>query len=194
MELLKLKVDHDEIIFIDESGFSLSMRRKLGRSARGARANLNVRSIRSKNVTLIAAMSSKKLWTFRVEHGCVNSHVFKTFISDLFHDLRRENVDKALLIMDNVPFHKTSEIRESVAEVGHTLLFLPPYSPFLNPIENLFHQWKTIVRLSNPKDEMELDRCMVEATTKITTEQLKNYCRHSKTYQTRCLQREPIEN
>ena len=90
MEFLKLKPQHDEVIFVDEYGFSLSMRRKLGRSVRGKRANLSVRSIRSKNVTLIAAMSPRRLWTFNIVHGSVNTDVFDAFVKNLIRELGKE--------------------------------------------------------------------------------------------------------
>ena len=96
--------------------------------------------------------------------------------------------------MGNVPFHKSIIIRETVAAGGHTLLFLPPYSPFLNPIENLFNQWKTIVRLSSPKSEQELDKSMVDAKSKISVQNLKDYYKNSKKYYSRCLELEIIEN
>jgi transposase len=58
--------------------------------------------------------------------------------------------------MDNVKFHHTVSIKEKILSKGHIVIYLPPYSPFLNPIENLFSQWKQLVRNSSPNNEDEL--------------------------------------
>ena len=130
LEFLQNKPLYTLIIYIDESGFSISMRRSLGRSISGTRANLKVKTIRSKNITLIAAMSSEKVWTLHVECDSVNQNVFYTFIEKLFNDLSDDGVEKALHVMNKIRFHKTDLIIELIQTSNHKRLFLPSYSLF----------------------------------------------------------------
>jgi transposase len=58
--------------------------------------------------------------------------------------------------MDNVHFHKVTGITQVMQNAGHEVVFLPAYSPFFNPIENMFHQWKTNVRNRAPNTDTEL--------------------------------------
>ncbi len=58
--------------------------------------------------------------------------------------------------MDNVSFHKSQIISQKFLGAGHRIMFLPPYSPFLNPIENVFAQWKQNVRSTRNSNETEL--------------------------------------
>ena len=142
------------------------MRRFFGRSAVGTRANLNVKSVRSKNITFIAAISSERVWSTKVHDGSVNEHIFSEYLIQLFCDLQYSGISKALLIMDNVRFHKTERILNLVAETNHSLLFLPPYSPFLNPIEELFNQIKILVRKENQKIRRNCWKLLIHAQMK----------------------------
>ena len=63
-------------------------------------------------------------------------HMFK--MNALFKKLKEQNVEGAFLVMDNVPFHKTNEVKAFIEAEGHHSMFLPPNSPFLNPIEEVF--------------------------------------------------------
>lgn len=191
---LHLKPAHSHVLYIDESGFSLSLRRFFGRSPVGKRANLKVRAIRSQNLSLIATVSKEKVWSTKVHEGSVNQHVFSEYLIQLFVDLQMSGISKALLIMDNVRFHKTEYIMDLVAETSHSILFLPPYSPFLNPIEELFNQWKIMVRNKKPTTKNELIEAIQACPSDITQNQCQNYCNHAESYFLRCLNNENIEN
>lgn len=194
MEYLQYRPEYSTIIFIDESGFSLSMRRSFGRSLVGTRANLRVKTIRAKNISLIAAISSEKVWTFHLENGSVNQDVFSLFLEKLFLELENYSIANALLIMDNVRFHKTDSIKRKIEESPHKVLFLPPYSPFLNPIEEFFHQLKSIVRNKNPTNQVELFQSIEDGPKDISSRQLQNYCNHAETYFIKCLDKQTISN
>ena len=185
---------HDDIVYIDESGFSLAMRRTQGRSLVGSRDDARVKNVRAQNISLIAAVSSEKIWTFEITKGSVNSKKFEEYMSKLVEDLRLKGLKKVLLIMDNASIHKSEYLSNAVRESGHTHMFLPPYSPFLNPIENLFNQWKSIVRSKLPQNEHELHEAMKTAPDEINSIQLKSYFRHSRIYFSDCLNKTEILN
>jgi hypothetical protein len=94
--------------------------------------------------------------------------------------------------MDNVPFHHCPSIQSIIQAAGHTLLFLPPYSPFLNPIENLFAQWKNIVRTAKPNTMAELNTAITAGFNMIDSSSCANYFRHMESYISRCLRGEAI--
>ena len=92
--------------------------------------------------------------------------------------------------MDNVRFHKTNLIVEQIEASGHKILFLPPYSPFLNPIEELFHQVKSIVSHKVPSNQEQLMKCIMDSPDEIYAHKLLNYSNHVESYFTRCLNSE----
>jgi transposase len=73
--------------------------------------------------------------------GNVNSEVFYTWITQ---ELLPQLPNPSVIVMDNASFHKRLDIRDSIRHAGHVLLFLPPYSPQLNPIERKWAQAKAI--------------------------------------------------
>jgi len=93
---------------------------------------------------------------FNVKQGEYNSDNFVTFLESLFHKLSIMKISNGKLIMDNVRFHKTKSVRLLIENKGYGVMFLPPYSPFLNPIKNMFSKWKDLVRrkIENEDDLM----------------------------------------
>uniref|UniRef100_A0A182W8X6 DDE_3 domain-containing protein n=1 Tax=Anopheles minimus TaxID=112268 RepID=A0A182W8X6_9DIPT len=92
--------------------------------------------------------------------------------------------------MDNVRFHKCTEIREAIGEEQDRAIYLPPYSPFLNPIENLFSKWKNVVKRTNPQNEADLMEAIANGATTLTADDCEGYIRNMWSYASRCL-REP---
>jgi len=120
------------LVFLDESYCATGMRREFARSRRGKRAFGTKPFSSWKTVSLLGAIrvgSRPKLMTHR---GSVNGRVFLRFIRHrLVPWLRRGDI----VLMDNLRVHKVKGVREAIAAVGALALYLPPYSPDLNPIE-----------------------------------------------------------
>ncbi len=112
-------------------GYSLIGRRCFGQQDWGARGRTNV----------IGALLSGLLLTVTLLTGKVNSEIFLTWVTQ---ELLPQLPPKSVIVMDNASFHKRLDIQESIRRAGHTLLFLPPYSPQLNPIEPKWAQAKAI--------------------------------------------------
>jgi transposase len=83
---------------------------------------------------------------FRVFQGSTDASMFEDFIEQLLHHCGRWPEPKSVLIMDNAYFHHTDQIRELCDNAGVKLLYLPPYSPDLNPIEEFFAELKAFIR------------------------------------------------
>jgi transposase len=95
---------------------------------------------------------------------------FAEFLNKLFEHLSLNGISGAYIIMDNVRFHKTELVVNLIRSYGHKAVFLLPYSLFLNPIENLFNQWKNLIKRSEPQNEDQLYEAVHNASEKITPE------------------------
>jgi len=138
--------DRRSIIWIDECGFNLHVRRTCGRSRRGERASITVANGRGHNVSVCAAMSEEGFLHEKLRPGAYNAEEFCVYLRELFTILVQMGRRECWLILDNVPFHHRADVATCVHAHGHWLVFLPPYSPMLNPIESLFGKWKALIR------------------------------------------------
>lgn len=84
-------------------------------------------------------MIGNTLLTVILLYGMVNTQVFASWIKE---DLLPKLPPKSVIVMDNATFHKGKEIKNSITNAGHTLLYLPTYSPDLNPIERKWAESK----------------------------------------------------
>ena len=175
---LKMHNSNRMSMFYDETGFQVVMRKTYGRALKGKKAICTVPSIKSRNITVMATMSMSGLVCYEVLQRACNKTYLSSYLDNLIHFLSSKGLKNVIIIMDNASFHKCTEIRDLITNAGHELKFLPPYSPFFNPIENMFAQWKNIVRNLGPKDEDELMNAIGSFKTVITKEQCENYYRH----------------
>ncbi|KAF7694631.1 hypothetical protein CDIK_2087 [Cucumispora dikerogammari] len=128
------------------------MRATRGRSFVGSAATLVILSLRSRNVSICCAMNRNGILYYQSQTTAFNTEFFGNFIVNLSVKLQELNMVHAVLICDNVSFHKVLFIRQKIEDLGYELRFLSPYSLFLNPIENMFSKWKEFVRRESPLD------------------------------------------
>jgi transposase len=143
------------LVFIDESYCKTGMCREYGWSMRGRRAR-GQRPYRSwKTVSLIGAIRLGERPRLMTHRGAVNGRVFIRFVKRcLVPWLRRGDV----VVMDNLNFHKMSAVRELIRAAGATPIYLPTYSPELNPIEMWWADMKRALRTLALNVEPELRR------------------------------------
>ena len=129
----------ERLVFIDESFCKTGMRREYGRSLRGERVT-GTRPFRSwKTISLIGAIrlgARPKLMTHR---GAVNGRTFLRFVKTRLGPWLRPG---DIVVMDNLNMHKMNAVRQAIVDVGATVIYLPTYSPELNPIEMLWADMK----------------------------------------------------
>jgi transposase len=123
------------VIYIDESGFEASTFRPYGWSNKGQKIHGERSGQTRPRTSLIAGKRGKELLAPVLFAGTTNSNWFNHWLE---HHLLPLLNPQSLLIMDNAPFHKKEEIRQIAEGAGHQVLFLPPYSPDLNKIEEDF--------------------------------------------------------
>ena len=152
-------ISNKNILYIDEVGFTVSSRVNRGRSPKNQPARLIVPSIRSRNITVMAAISKLGVVHYEILDGNGNGERFRVFLHGLQASLLEQHADP-ILVMDNVNFHRMQIVVEEMAILGMEHKYLPPYSPFFNPIENVFSQWKHYVRQQKPTNEDELQEAM----------------------------------
>jgi Transposase and inactivated derivatives len=190
----RIMIEREKIFFIDEFGIQINSRRSYGRAPKNCRANKIKAQLRGRNYSIAAAMCTNSLYIFTVQDRPYNIAYFGQFLTNLIEHLHEDEIIGAYFVLDNVRFHRTEEIQQLIRNHGHVPIFLPPYSPFLNPIEELFNQWKGIIRSRQPNNEDELYASVHNASEMITRENCQNYVRHMETYLGDCLNRSEIFN
>jgi transposase len=109
-----------------------------------------------------------------------NKIEFTLFLDALFEEINLKALGCCVFIMDNVAFHKVSGVREKFPMNGHSVEYLPPYSPSLNPIENAFAKWKNIVRRANCQTQDELFEKIGSGWNEVTSINCDGYYRNMK--------------
>ncbi|KAI5150382.1 hypothetical protein ENBRE01_1463 [Enteropsectra breve] len=150
------QLDDTYVYYIDEVGFCISMKTRGGRSLRGTTPVHVVPGLRSRNVSVCCAMNKNGIVLYKAQTRAYNSEYFTILMQDLLRDIRDSGIHEAIFVMGNVPFYKADAIKNLINETSFELIFLPPYSPFLNPNENMFSRWKQTVRSMRIQNEESL--------------------------------------
>jgi transposase len=141
------KLDPRRLVFIDETSATTNMTRRYGRRKRGERLVCKVPHGHWKTSTFIAALRHDRVTAPLLLDGPMNGLTFKAYIEQvLAPTLKRGDI----VVMDNVAIHKVAGVRQAIEARGATLLYLPPYSPDLNPIEQFFSKLKALLRKAAP--------------------------------------------
>ena len=137
------RLDPGRLVFLDETGTKTNMARTHGRAPRGQRLQMSVPHGHWHTSTVIAGLTLRGVIAPCVLDGPMNRAAFVTYVERvLVPELRPGDI----VILDNLPSHKGSRVRNLVRAAGAELLFLPPYSPDYNPIELAFSKLKALLR------------------------------------------------
>lgn len=136
-------LDPDRLVFIDETWAKTNMARTHGRCPRGERLRLGIPHGHWKTTTFVGALTLRGMIAPFVIDGAINRASFEAYVEKvLVPELRPGDV----VVMDNLSSHKGPRTRALIEAAGARLLFLPPYSPDFNPIENAFAKLKALLR------------------------------------------------
>lgn len=137
------QIDPEKLVYIDEAGIDNRLFREYGRAPRGQKIYAEIPGKKRERVSVIGGlMKGTFLAPFTFQGGC-NADVFNAWLENVL----LPNLPKGTtIIMDNAAFHKSVKTRELIESFGCYLLFLPTYSPDLNPIEHWWHKIKSILR------------------------------------------------
>ena len=138
-----MDLDPDRLVFIDETWASTNMARTRGRAPRGERLRAAIPHGHWKTTTFVAGLRNSGMVAPMVLDGPINGIAFQAYVDQvLIPDLRPGDI----VVMDNLGSHKRPGIRAAIEAAGASLLYLPPYSPDFNPIENAFAKLKAMLR------------------------------------------------
>jgi transposase len=131
------------LVFIDETGASTKMARRYGRSLRGERCRAPVPHGHWKTTTFVGALRLEGMTAPMVLDGAMHGAAFLAYVEQV---LVPTLTPGDIVIMDNLPAHKSVAVRHTIEAAGAELRFLPPYSPDFNPIEMAFSKLKAFLK------------------------------------------------
>ena len=164
-------------MFVDESGFNLAMTPSYGYAPRGQRAVGRVPKNRGENTSLVAALSlDEGVAAAMTLTGAVDGVAFEVYIEKVLCPLLRPG---QIVVMDRLGAHKATEVRNAIEARGCELIFLPSYSPDLNPIELAFSKLKAFVKRVAARTRSALDSAIAAALKTVTLSDVLGWFEHA---------------
>ena len=152
------------------------MTRLRSRAPRGNRAYGRIPRNRGKNQTLIASITLEGGMGEAVSiEGATDAEVFETYVEEFLAPRLEAG---QVVVLDGLGAHRTARVRELIERRSAELVFLPSYSPDLNPIEEAFSKIKNIVRKARARTREALDKAMGEALRAVTLEDVAGWFSH----------------
>ena len=162
-------------MFVDECSTNTSLSPIYGWSRRGKRVCFEVPRNWGANVTLLSSMSLEGMGPSLAVEGSTTREVFETYIEKV---LAPSLSPGQMVVMDNLSSHKGSRIRELIEARACELLYLPPYSPDLNPIEEAFAKIKALLRKAQARTREALLEAMGRALDAVTASDARGFFEH----------------
>lgn len=133
--------------------------------------------------TFLAALRADGLFAPLIVDGAITGDIFRAWVQQhLTKQLRAGDI----VVMDNLQVHRVAGVVEAIEAVGAFVLFLPPYSPDLNPIENLFSKVKNELRKRKPRTKSDCDHLCGESLSWFDRKECENYLKHAGYMPQRC--------
>jgi transposase len=166
--LWSFTIDPRNLVFIDETGIHLAMTRLYGRAPIGERLyDSEPPGDKGKNISLIGGMSIDGLMATLSIIGSVNTDVFLFYVQEI---LIPQLWVGAIVVMDNLPVHHATVVQEAIEAVGAKVVFLPPYSPELSPIELCWSKLKQLLRSAKARTSEALDQALTRIINECISE------------------------
>jgi len=165
----------ENLVFIDETWAKTNMTRSHGRAPRGERLVDYVPHGHWKTTTFLAALRVTGITAPLVVDGAINGEIFVGYVRQHLAPALKPN---DLVVMDNLSSHKLDGVREAIAAAGARLLYLPPYSPDFNPIEQVFAKLKALLRKCGERTMDALWHRLGTLLDRFSQSECRNYFRH----------------
>lgn len=169
---LQPEIDIDRLVFIDETGASTKMARLYGRSLRGKRCLAPIPHGHWQTTTFVGALRATGMTAPMVLDGAMDGPAFEAYVKELLAPTLRPG---DIVVMDNLTAHKRAQIRIAIEAAGALLMYLPPYSPDLNPIEMAFAKLKAALRKAAARSLEALWTAIAQALTTFTPQECSNF-------------------
>lgn len=162
----------ERLVFLDETWARTNMARRYGRAPRGERVRSAIPHGHWRTTTFLAALRHDRMTAPCVFDGPINGARFLAWVEQaLVPTLAKGDI----VIMDNLGSHKVAGVREAIEAVGATPLYLPPYSPDFNPIEQVFAKLKSILRKLGARTVDDLWKAIGNALNEYPPAECRNY-------------------
>ena len=159
-------------MFLDETGATTKMARRHGRARRGERLRASVPHGHWKTTTFIGGLRLSGMTAPMVLDGPMTAAWFLAYVEQV---LVPTLAPGDIVILDNLAAHKSAAARDAIEATGARMLFLPPYSPDLNPIENAFSKLKALLRKAAARTLQQLWNAIAQAIDAFTPAECANY-------------------
>ena len=171
------EVDPERLVFVDEMGVHTSLAPLYGYSGKGERVRLRVPRNRGRNTTLVASITLSGMGETMAVEGSTSREVFEAYVERALAPALEAG--QVVVIMDNLSAHKPARVRELIEGKGCELVYLPPYSPDLNPIEEAFSKIKGMLCQAGARTKDALVGALGEALSAISAQDARGYYEHA---------------
>jgi transposase len=161
-------------VFLDESGVTTEMTRRYGRAPRGERVAEGVPAGHWRTLTLLAALTTEGVRASMMIESPTDGDVFLAYVEQVLCPRLEPG---HLVILDNLAAHKLAAVRQLIESRGAQVLYLPPYSPDFNPIEQAWSKLKQRLRGAKPRLLGNLESAVAQAIAAITPENARAWFR-----------------
>jgi transposase len=162
----------ERLVFVDETWTKTNMTRRRGRARRGERLVAAVPHGHWQTSTFLAGLRHDRIVAPLVLDGAINGGSFRAYVEQFLAPTLAEG---DIVLADNLGSHKVAGVREAIEARGASLMFLPAYSPDLNPIEQVFAKLKQLVRSAEPRTRETLWRTIGTSLHRFTQAECRNY-------------------
>ena len=167
-------------VFVDETWFNTQMSRSWEWAEKGERVPEAIPAGHWQSFTLLGAISDSGLLATMTIEAATDAEVFQAFIDQVLAPRLRPG---QIVVMDNLSAHKVASVRQSIEAAGASLLYLPPYSPDLNPIEKCWSKIKQMLRSLKARTAEALQAAMTLALASISPQNARawfQFCGYTK--------------
>lgn len=173
---LQASLPPEHLVFIDETWATTSMARRYGRAPKGKRLVCAVPHGHWKTSTFLAALRCDAITAPCVIDGAMDGETFLAYVEQFLVPVLRPG---DIVAMDNLPSHKVAGVREFIEGAGAFLIYLPPYSPDLNPIELVFSKLKSLLRKAAKRTVDDLWHQLGKSLRDFSPQECRNFFRHA---------------
>ncbi len=163
------------LVFLDESGVTTEMTRRYGWAPRPERVSEAVPAGPWRTLTVLAALTTAGVLASMTIESPTDGDVFLAFVEQVLGPRLQPG---HVVILDNLAAHKVEGVRQLIESRGAQLLYLPPYSPDFNPIEQAWSKVKQLLRAVKARVLQQLEPAVAQALAAITAQNAQAFFRH----------------
>ncbi len=162
----------EKLVFIDETWTSTNMTRRYGRAPRGQRCRGSAPYSHWQITTFVGALRHRGISAPMVIDEPMDGDVFLAYVEQVLVPTLSPG---EIVILDNLGSHKVAGVEQAIQGAGATVLYLPPYSPDLNPIENFFAKLKALLRKAAKRSTETLWEEIASLLQSVSPKECSNY-------------------